>query len=252
MTTLWQSNFERMPLGKVTDRLDDWSFWGHGGQENLYGYPYVVDAKAEGISCQANKVLKLNHRPGDPTLHHKLFKTWSKASWPQGADNSFPHDSPADVSGRYSALFWIAPDLNLTAVLGGHSGWANIFQFKEAYLDGNGQWQQDPSHWLGLSLEGGRPVLQAATWGMNTTRPMMAPILGRWFDVEARLYQGDRIEWWVDGKLFDTVHAIAYPVGRMYPDDESQGWTYGIGNYCGQPSQTSCVYVDNAALTSLT
>jgi beta-glucanase (GH16 family) len=50
--------------------------------------------------------------------------------------------------------------------------------------------------------------------------------LGRWFEVRVHLYQGNRIEWYVNGSLFDTSYNSTYPVGRFYP--VSTGWVMGF------------------------
>lgn len=249
---LWHSTFDS---GRIAD---EWSFWGQG-QESMYGHPEIVDAAADGLPNDNSKVVKLYHAAGDPTLHHKLYKNWTATTWPSGAGVPDDPTSPADVSGSYSARFFI-PSSKLSL---GSNGWINIFQFKESYLDGQGGFQSNPDWWLAMTTDGSVPHFELASWGMGH-RPHLVdarPYLDRWFTVEARLYQGDRVEIYIDGQLIDTGRQSTFPVGRHYHigqrDEEgnlitaNKGWTFGVGNYVGNVSQQSLVYVDDCALRRL-
>jgi hypothetical protein len=136
--------------------------------------------------------------------------------------------------------------------------WINILQFKEMGYDNQGRAIQFPSWWLNVgpqssfahgnvSLETKNPVLFANYWNNTYVnwQPKTMPVpLGRWFEVRAQLYQGDRIDWYVNGSLFDTSYNSTYHVGRFYP--VSTGWIYGVGHYGGYGS----VLIDHCYVAS--
>jgi beta-glucanase (GH16 family) len=62
-------------------------------------------------------------------------------------------------------------------------------------------------------------VLVANNWGNNYVNyhpNYVALPLGQWFEISANLYQGDRIEWYLNNKKFDTSYNATWPVGRFY------------------------------------
>jgi hypothetical protein len=122
-----------------------------------------------------------------------------------------------------------------------------LLQFKEEGTL-NGKWQQNPSWWLNMSAAdahgpgGSEPILFVNYW--NSPDDNYVPItvkapLGRWFEVKAELHEDDRIDWFLDGRKFDTSRDSTFEVGRFL--DKSDGWVFGIGHYGG----VGKLYVDD-------
>lgn len=234
----WEAGFE-------LHSLREWSYW----DRDDGGTFYATDAEADGVTAQSGSAVArfevTADEHADGREHSKVYKTWALAppetGWNDDADRRLerlPGDSP---DGRYSAWFFIPEDYdNVTDT------WANIFQFKESYLDTDGDWQQDPQWWVDLSLAGTwepselpagtsdeDPLLAVNAWhaeGWWDPKPVAAPV-GRWFELTAELHSGDRIDWHLDGRLFDTSPDDAYPVGIS--KGRPTGWTFGVGHYGG-------------------
>ena len=85
-----------------------------------------------------------------------------------------------------------------------------------------------------------------------------ASYFSRWFTVEMRVRQGQRLELYIDGVLKATGPQSSYPVGRRFQPGgkgigsdtvaSASGWIYGAGNYT---DKENLVYVDNAKLLPL-
>jgi hypothetical protein len=259
-------DLDRVPLGIARDGnatahalSQQWTYFGQGDQESLYGYPQVVSARGAGLPepPSGDHVVKLFHPAGDPGTHHKLYKLFTPLNWPGRLDLRAPADgTPADVSGRYVTYLYIpSAQLRLSP-----RGWVVLVQFKEGYVDSAGTATSVPSWWIGLNDFTGRgPVLDLSrAFGTHDGPKLDArPYLDRWVRFELRLYQGDRVEAYVDGTLLDIGHAAEFPVGRRFyrgtPTDDGaavvtqpNGWTYGAGNYSNPDdaaASTSLVYV---------
>jgi hypothetical protein len=246
----WSSTFE-------SGGFDDWTVW----KRDDGGTFYVTDAAKEGIPAHSGS--KVAHfevtasQESSGNYHSKLFQSWAVGSpesgWHDDQGNLFkrlPNNSPA---GTYSAWYYLPPNYS-----DGSRGWVNIMQFKESYTDG-GSWAQDPEWWINMSNadawpQGSRPagvgpsdpVLFANynnnRWGYNPK--MVAAPRGRWFQIKAELYPGDRIDWYLDGHLFDTSRNSTYPVGIFHKSPGS--WTFGIGHYGG----VGKLWADDASFTA--
>jgi hypothetical protein len=145
--------------------------------------------------------------------------------------------------------------------------WSNIFQFKENYYDVNSAFVSDPSWWVGFnSFNVANPVVNMTCWGgahVGPTTPL-PPLYDKWTKFEYRLYQGDRLEVYIDDVLFDTGLQSTYPVGRMdftgqvgsngQVVSQPLSWNFGAGNYTNggdYPAAASGIYVDLACLLPL-
>jgi hypothetical protein len=255
----WRSDFSGIPLGTAqagsatsTALNKQWTFFGQPGQEYLYGRPQVVSPSAEGIPAAptGDRIMKLAHQPGDTATMHKLYKTFTGRSWPSGAEPyARSGGSPANVSGRYITFIYIPSTLRLSTV--DPKGWVNVAQFKEGYTDSSGTSTSNPMWWFGLENFANRgPKLQMANFrNGNRNRPEIdaTPYLDTWLKIEFRLYQGNRLELYLDDRLVDTGHQSEFDVGRHYHAGQSadggatvtreEGWVFGVGNY----SNPACV-----------
>src|SRR3954452_25506132 len=111
-------------------------------------------------------------------------------------------------------------------------------QFKERYWDGSQSgYQSDQAWWLVLYNGDGRATPyahvnycnggNACTAGESVVFPR-----GRWVEVRAEVYEGDRIEWFLDGRRIAVGADSTYPVGPS-PGARSLAWDFGVGNYAG-------------------
>lgn len=223
-----------------------WTWWGEG--DPTYGVMSTPRADAEGIPRWRSGYERVGRfEVDDPDApHSKLYYTWFEDDAP-----------PDDVSGVYRASYYILSDYEIPV----SASATNIFQWKERW---DGDTEQDPSWWMNmggarwaLSHRGAtwvgsrpsgtddRPVLflnnWMRDWDVEPLVYMQAP-LDRWFEIRAELYQGDRIDFYVDGVLFATADDDDYPVGKFQPDGTE--WTFGVGNYTHNPST---LYVGEAS-----
>lgn len=252
--TLWSSSFDN-----GSSQPTEWSYWGQGNESD-YGRPEVVSAASTNLPDPPGKrVVRLYHGSGDPARHHKLYKSFRANTWPDGAEPAIEASSPTDVSGSYSCRLYL-PSKNLDL---GNGGWIGMVQFKEDFTDPNGGFHSNPDYWFGMNNDLGHPSFDLNSWSMKHKHAEIdaRPYLDKWFTVEMRLYQGDRLEVYLDGKLVDTGRQSEFPVGRRYfvgqKDEDgnaiaqNKGWTFGVGNYVGTTEQESLLYVDGCALRRL-
>jgi hypothetical protein len=257
LTGWWWANLESVPFGvamtpknssggtdpnpTAAELKKQWSWFGQPGQESDYGYPEVVSASAKGLPAPpgGDKVLKLHHPLGDTAVHHKLFKSFGAATWPGGAEPR-SGGTPSDVSGRYIVYQYVpSAAFNMTS-----HGWVNMMQFKETIITQAG-FNQDPSWWAGVNTFGPyKYTLDLANWGGShgsiAKKYDFTPYMDKWVKWEFRLYQGDRVEWYLDDKLMDTGLNSETKVGRKcqvgaaYNGStitECREWVFGAGNY---------------------
>lgn len=238
---MWRSNFE-------TGDFSEWTWWRRRDGGTFFVRPPEVETAAAGGS----KVAHFEVTPAQLAAgrrHSKVFKEWALAPpesmWrdDRGAPlERLPENSPA---GSYVARYFLPPGYRKPK----GQPWTNVFQFKESYLDGKGRWHQDPQWWINMSsastwrAKGVRtpcgassdaPVLHANHWNQEFSRyrpKLVAAPVGRWFEIRADLYPGNRIDWYLDGRLFDRSPATTYPVGLSKP--RPVGWVFGIGHYGG-------------------
>jgi hypothetical protein len=197
---------------------------------------------------------------------HKLFKTFTGRSWPSGAE---PYDksagSPPNVSARYITFEYVPSALQLSTA--DPKGWVNMAQFKESYTDSAGASTSNPMWWFGLENNANKgPKLQLANWGHgNLNRPEIdaKPYLNTWLKIEFRLYQGNRLELYLNDRLVDTGRQSEFDVGRHYHAGQSaeggavvtreEGWIFGAGNYSNPacPGDHSLVYVGLSTVVPL-
>ena len=144
-----------------------------------------------------------------------LYKVWAVAAPETGWTGDFGHPyermRPGEEGGTYRA--WCLLPRSTRRVLRhnnhGRYGWVNIFQFKHSNPDGDG------SHLPRVPF-------------------------GRWFELRADVHPGDRIDFYLDGRRFDTGRQAAYGVG-LAPGDSS--WIFSPGWYLN----TGTAYIDGVS-----
>lgn len=238
----WVADFEGPSLA-------DWSSF----VRDDGGSFYAIGAATEGISAKGGAAVghfevTAAERPLG-RLHSKVYKLWAinppETSWTDDAGRlleRLPNNSPAGV---YRAWFYLP--LGYQAI----SEWANIFQFKESYLDATGAWHQDPQWWVNLTradswgLGGAEPALVLNRWGGPAmgASARVAP-RGRWFQITADLHPGTRIDWYLDDQPWFTTTNATYPVGISKA--QPVGWVFGVGHYGGLGK----LWVDDASFTA--
>ena len=252
----WQADFE----------TGDFSEWTWHRQSNGGTY-YVADATAEGVPpAGANKLARFEVTAAQAQVgkvHAKLYKEWAlsapETNWRDDAGRRLerlPNDSP---SGTYVAHYFFPSGYRATI-----GNWVNIFQWKESYLGPGGDWHQDPQWWInvnaarawphspvnGVASRPDAPVLFANHWRNNHARsPKLYVVpLGRWFELRAELYSGDRIDWYIDDEFFDRSSASDYPIGLS--KERQAGWVFGVGHYGGASDRANHLWVDDVSFTA--
>ena len=252
MRPLWTGAF-------ATGAFDEWSSW----RRNDGGTFYVAQPSAESVPAPPTGDryvgrFELTRAQIDAgRVHSKLYKGWdvNNARRTDDAGRPFSRMTPGQEAGTYTAWFYLPSDYSMK-----DNGPLDIFQFKEDYSADSGATfngfgsdvQTDMSIWNAQTLKGwsdvfdpsryntglraDHPLLAVALYHNPKVRPrpghqrvaMPAP-LGRWFNITAKLYPRDRVEYWVDGRLLDTWYHDEYPVGIRLPN--AMGWTFGVGHY---------------------
>lgn len=249
----WDSTFEG-------GNFSEWSTW--GAHDSRYAGHDAVTAQEAGIPPLAGDYVaefSVDRQQVDRgSIHSKLMKEWVLPSVTKRDDSSraigrLPDDSPA---GTYRASFFFPSDYR-RELTRPYNEWTNIFQFKQGYREA-GAYKQDPQFWIDVSAAGQHahapsgldtdtPVLHVNNWrtDYDNYRPSLYTVpLGRWFEIRADLYPGDRIEWYVDGEHFETSFSTSSKkIGFSEP--QAEGWVFGIGHYDG----IGRLWADGAAFT---
>lgn len=218
---------DTMPVFESGFESGDWREWGGYGaahQPELFPPARVVDPRAEGVPrLEGERAARLEVTLADALAdrtHAKLIRSWPVSR----------------VSGTYRAWYYLPEGFHLRG-----EAWVNVFQFKEPYRCDD--YCSDPSWYVVLvgadeqdGLPLGTPVAELERWesdgyAQREDRRVEFPT-GRWVEVRADVYQGDRIEFWVDGEPFDLARHDEYPVGPMH-GSRSLEWAFGVGNYAG-------------------
>jgi hypothetical protein len=250
--TNWSSSFQ-------TGNFHQWSWWGQG-QSSIWGKIGVVKAKHVGIPQlnhgQSNiaRMTVTSSGPTDGQINAKLYKGF--ATWHNGVQRE-----PRNVSGTYSADYYIPASYQIH----GNDAWANIFQFKEQYIEPGGQAQSDAlwwvqlasaswaeqmggAHWIGPKpTDPNAPVAFLNRWCNNWKRQLVLEAVPRnhWFSISANLVQGKSLSVSINGRHFDTAYQSQYPVSPFHSSGNE--WIFGVGNYATAPNTT--LYVGGASYT---
>jgi hypothetical protein len=202
----------------------EWNGYGAKTQPEMYPPASIVDPLEEGVPrIHGNRVARLEVRPEDALAdrtHAKLIRSWAVE----------------EVSGSYRAWYYLPRDYTLRG-----RTWVNVLQFKEPYRCAG--YCSDPSWWVvlvgakrGDGIRRGAPVAEVERWAANgrprrAERRMPFPT-GRWVELRADVRQGERIDFYIDGRRFDTALQDEYPVGPMH-GSRSLEWAFGVGSYTG-------------------
>ena len=198
----------------------------------------IVDAGRAGLPPLAGveKVARFVVRPRDaaadpPRYHAKLFRPFYARGRSNRDTDQHSTRSPRDVSGSYRAWFFLPRSFRIP-----RGGWRNIMQFKERFWNGRESgYRSEPTWWLELSGRDSGVVAGVRYWNGGSAgtagRERMFP-RGRWVEVRADIRQGDRIEWFLDGRPLATGRHSTWPVSPTR-GRRSLAWNFGVGNYAG-------------------
>jgi len=241
----WGSAFEGSGFG-------EWSWWGQG--DSSYTGLSTVDPADRGIPRLNGRSGRFQVTDSDAAagrIHSKLYKYFHSGSGDR------VNWRPTNVSGSYRAWYYLPTDYSVRP-----GKWVTPFQFKDQYwyTQRGGSEHSDPTWYLAFK--------NASDYGVSASRPdapvaivqhwkdwergyrdyiypgQRVPVpLGRWFEIRAEVYQGDRVEFYMDGKLVNVGRHSDYPVGNHH--SLSFNWIFGIGNYTNSPSW---LLADQAAL----
>jgi hypothetical protein len=236
-----------------------WTWWGQG-QQSIWGDTSVVTAASAGIpqlSGGGPNVARMTVSAADVdagSINAKLYEGFGHY------DSKGVEHLPASVSGTYSAWYYIPSSYKIEP-----NTWANIFQFKEEYVQPDGSFQSDPLWWIQLASASWAKTMPGATWvGAVPTDPdapvavlnrwcndwtrhvvLEAVPLNKWFNISALLTQGQSLQFSIAGQPFDTALASQYPVSPFHSTGTE--WIFGVGNYSTAPNTT--LYVGAASYT---
>ena len=184
-----------------------------------------------------------------------LYKVWAVAAPETGWTGDFGHPyermSPGQEGGTYRAWYFLPRSTRRVLRHNNHGryGWVNIFQFKHSNPDGDGpgRWAQPPQWWINIrNSDPDRLALCVSHWerpafcerrGLASSHLPRVPF-GRWFQLRADVHPGDRIDFYLDGRRFDTGRQADYGVG-LAPGDSS--WIFSPGWYLN----TGTAYIDD-------
>jgi hypothetical protein len=245
----WSSDF-------ATGNFAHWTWWGQG-QQAIWGDISVVKPAAAGVpplkrsDSHIAKMTVTSSGPAEGKVNAKLYKGFGTYR------NGVEHE-PADVSGTYSAWYYIPSSFKIHG-----SDWSNIFQFKEQYRLSDGSNYSVPLWWVQLGSVAWARELSNSQWigprPRRTTQPVaflnywandwsrritfdVVP-LNRWFEITATVYANSQAVYTLDGKPFDVALASRYPVSPFQPTGDE--WIFGVGNYATAPDTT--LYVGEAS-----
>ena len=152
-------------------------------------------------------------------------------------------------AGTYRAWYYL-PDSTRTTLQSNNDathGWVNIFQFKYSSpnMAGPGHWDQPPQWWVNIrNNDPNRLTLVVShqgdpAWGERRGNMPALPF-GRWFELRADVHPNNRIEFYLDGQLFETGRQSDGQVG-LRPGDSS--WVFSPGYYLN----TGTTFIDDVS-----
>jgi hypothetical protein len=187
-----------------------------------------------------------------------LYKVWAVAApetgWQSDLTNRpLERMTRGQEAGTYRAWYYLPSSTKTTLQSNNDAthGWVNIFQFKHSSPDmaGPGHWDQPPEWWVNirnndpnhLSLvvsHSGDPAYGERN-GVNSPHLPAVPF-DRWFELRADLHPNNRVEFYLDGQLFDTGHQADHQVGLAAGDSS---WVFSPGWYLN----TGTAYIDDVS-----
>jgi hypothetical protein len=248
----WSADFS-------TGNFRQWSWWGQG-QSSIWGDIAVVNPTRVHIPALNSSDLHVAamtvtpRGPADGKINAKLYKFFDTVN------RSGVEHSPTNVSGTYSASYFIPSGFQVP-----RGDWSNIFQFKEQYPRADGENHSDPQWWLELAngawsktystakwltpkpTSPNQPVAVLNYWGNHWTRRVVFYTipLNQWFQISAVVRQDRSIQFFINGRHFDTALQSQYHTGPFHA--HSQAWFFGAGNYSTAPGNT--LYLGGASYT---
>jgi hypothetical protein len=227
------------------------------------GQTRAVDPGAYGVPARSggtnDRVLRasVNEAQRDSGAYAAyLYKVWAVAAPETSWENEFTHQpyermSRGQEAGSYRAWYYLPESTRQTLQHNNDDthGWVNIFQFKHSSPDmsGTGHWNQLPEWWvnicnndpnhivLGVSHEG-NPAYGYRNGPRSSNLPTVP--FGRWFEIRADVRPGNRIDFYLDGQLFESGSQTNTSVGLNAGDSS---WIYSAGWYLN----TGTAYIDD-------
>jgi hypothetical protein len=186
-----------------------------------------------------------------------LYKVWAVASPETGwlSDSTkkpFERMTRGQEAGTYRAWYYL-PSSTKTILQNNNDathGWVNLFQFKHSSpILNNGSWDQQPEWWVNIrNNDPSRLTLVVSHWGnaaygeragLNSTHLPLVPF-DRWFELRADVRPNNRIDFYLDGQLFDTGYQANQQVGLGAGDSS---WVFSPGWYLN----TGLAYIDDVS-----
>jgi hypothetical protein len=240
--------------------LDDWDVLQQTEMRN--GQTRVVEPAAHGVpgrpggtNAHVLRVTVNNRQRAAGAYAAYLYKVWALAppetGWTSDLGRPFERIRPGEEGGTYRAWYYLP--LSTRRVLRhnnhGRHGWVNIFQFKHSNPNGGGRghWAQPPQWWINirnnnhdrltLCVSHRRKPSFCERHGLHGSNLPRVPF-GRWFELRADVHPGKRIDFYLDGRRFDTGRQSDHRVG-LAPGDSS--WILSPGWYLN----TGTAYIDD-------
>jgi hypothetical protein len=181
---------------------------------------------------------------------------WALAAPETSWENEFTHQpyermTRGQEGGTYRAWYYL-PESTHTVLQHNNDathGWINIFQFKHSNpnMSGPGHWNQLPEWWVNIANNDPNHIVLAVSHegnpaygyrnGPNSSNLPTVPF-GRWFEIRADVRPGNRIDFYLDGQLFESGSQANTSVGLNAGDSS---WIYSAGWYLN----TGTAYIDD-------
>ncbi len=215
------------------------------------GQTKAVDPAAYGVPARPggtnNHVLRAAVTAAQRDAGHYaayLYKVWAVAAPETSWENEFTHQpyermTKGQEAGTYRAWYYLPESTRTTLQHNSDAthGWVNIMQFKYSSpnMDGPGRWNQPPQWWVNIRNNDPNRITFVVShwnnpaWGerLGQARQPLVPF-GRWFELRADVHPNNRIEFYLDGQLFETGYQSDYQVGLRSGDSS---WIFSPGYY---------------------
>jgi hypothetical protein len=218
---------------------------------------YGVPARRGGTNAHVLRASVNSRQRSAGAYAAYLYKVWAVAppetGWTGHFGKPFEQIRRGEEGGTYRAWYFLPRSTRRILRHNNHGryGWVNIFQFKHSNPDGGGpgRWAQPPEWWVNIRNNNpDRLALCVSHWGRPNfceRRGLAGSHLprvpfGRWFELRADVHPGERIDFYLDGRLFETGRQAHYGVG-LAPGDSS--WIFSPGWYLN----TGTAYIDDVS-----
>jgi hypothetical protein len=218
---------------------------------------YGVPARPGGTNAHILRATVNNRQRAAGAYAAYLYKVWAitapETGWRGNLGRPFERIRRGQEGGTYRAWYFLPRSTRRVLRHNNHGrhGWVNIFQFKHSNPDGGGpgRWAQPPQWWINIrNNDPDHLALCVSHWrkpsfcqrrGLASSHLPRVPF-GRWFELRADVHPGKRIDFYLDGRLFDTGRQTDHPVGLARGDSS---WIFSPGWYLN----TGTAYIDDVS-----